>query len=204
LFSLLLRFYDPAAGTISLGGRDIKTISLKQLRRTVGIVPQDIFLFNGTVADNISYFRPEATAEEMRLAAIASGAAGFIDALPNGYQELVGQRGLRLSAGQRQQIAIARAFLINSPILLLDEPTSALDAESENRIKQALSKLLKGRTVFVIAHRLTTAQQADRIFVMQQGQVIGTGPHDFLYASNALYRRYWVLQSLKDHPDHYE
>jgi subfamily B ATP-binding cassette protein MsbA len=196
LFALLLRFYDPTEGSISIDGMDLKSIRLKDLRKSIGIVPQDIFLFSGTVADNISYFKPEATLEEVQAAAIAAGADEFIERLPGQYNELVGQRGVKLSTGQRQRIAIARAFIINPPILLLDEVTSALDADSEEKVKQALSTLMKGRTTLVIAHRLTTARQANRILVMDDGGIIGSGTHDVLYGSNELYRRYWTLQSL--------
>lgn len=198
LFSLLLRFYDPNVGTISINGRDIKSIKLKQLRRAIGIVPQDIFLFSGTIADNISYFKPDATSDEVRAAAIGAGADEFIIQLPRGYQEIVGPRGIKLSTGQRQRIAIARAFIIDPVILLLDEATSSLDPDSEEKVKQALSKLFRGRTTFVIAHRLTTARQADRILVLDRGRIIGGGTHDDLYESNELYRRYWTLQSLNN------
>jgi ABC-type multidrug transport system fused ATPase/permease subunit len=168
------------------------------LRQSIAIVPQDIFLFNGTVAENISYFKANATLEEVRAAAMAAGADEFIAKLPNGYLEKVGQRGAKLSTGQRQRIAIARAFIAKPSILLLDEATSSLDPDSEEKVKQALAKLLQGRTTFVIAHRLTTARQANRILVMDGGQIVGMGSHDELYKSNPLYRRYWTLQSLKD------
>ena len=196
LFSLLLRFYDPTEGTISIDGRDLRSIRLKDMRRAIGIVPQDIFLFSGTVADNISYFKPEATPKEVQAAAVAAGADEFIERLPKRYDELVGERGVKLSTGQRQRIAIARAFIINPTILLLDEATSSLDADSEEKVRQALSKLMKGRTTLVIAHRLITARQANRILVMEHGTVVGSGTHDVLYDSNELYRRYWTLQSL--------
>jgi len=196
LFSLLLRFYDPTEGTISIDGRDLRSIRLKDMRRAIGVVPQDIFLFSGTVADNISYFKPEATPEEVQAAAVAAGADEFIERLPKRYDEFVGERGVKLSTGQRQRIAIARAFIINPPILLLDEVTSSLDADSEEKERQALSKLMKGRTTLVIAHRLITARQANRILVMERGTVVGSGTHDVLYGSNELYRRYWTLQSL--------
>ncbi len=202
LFSLMLRFYDPTEGTISIDERELKSFKLKSLRRSIGIVPQDIFLFSGTVADNITYFKPEATAEEIRAAAVAAGADEFIERLPKRYDELVGEHGIKLSTGQRQRIAIARAFIINPAILLLDEATSSLDADSEEKVRQALAKLMKGRTTLVIAHRLITARQANRILVMEHGTVVGSGTHDVLYSSNELYRRYWTLQSLngKDEP----
>lgn len=197
LFSLLLRFYDPNSGTISIDHKDIKSIRLHELRQAIGFVPQDIFLFSGTVEENIAYGKPDATPEQIRGAAEAAGADEFIEQLPRKYQELVGQRGVMLSVGQRQRIAIARAFLRNPAILLLDEATSSLDPDSEEKIKQALSKLLHGRTTLVIAHRLATARQADRILVLEHGRVVGSGTHDYLYNCNGLYRRYWELQSLK-------
>jgi subfamily B ATP-binding cassette protein MsbA len=196
LFSLMLRFYDPSAGIISIDGRDISSIRLNDLRQVISIVPQEIFLFSGTVAENISFYKPNATLKEILAAATAANADEFIGLLKNGYKELVGQRGIKLSAGQRQRIAIARAFIINPAILLLDEATSSLDPESEEKIKCALSNLTKRRTTFVIAHRLTTARQADRILVMDRGRIVGSGTHDALYQSNAIYRKYWILQSL--------
>ncbi len=196
LFSLLLRFYDPTKGRILLDGRDLGTVALADLRRAVGIVPQEIFLFSDTVEENIRYGRPDATPEQVRAAARAAGADGFVRALPKGYAEVVGERGVKLSVGQRQRIAIARAFLKDPSILLLDEATSALDAESEEVIRKALGELMVGRTTLVIAHRLATARLAGRILVLEQGRVVASGTHDELFASNDLYRRYWELQSL--------
>jgi ABC-type multidrug transport system fused ATPase/permease subunit len=171
-------------------------MSLRELRQSIGIVPQEIFLFGGTIADNICCFKPDASLEEVSAAAQAAGAEEFIRRLPNSYKEIVGQRGLRLSTGQRQRIAIARVFLRNPPILLLDEATSSLDSDSEEIINQALSRLMRNRTTLVIAHRLATARRADRIVVIQGGRIVGSGNHDDLYRSNTLYRRYWALQSL--------
>jgi ATP-binding cassette, subfamily B, bacterial MsbA len=197
LFSLLLRFYDPSEGSISIGGKDLRSIRLKDVRQAIGIVPQDIFLFRGTIGDNIAYFKPEATAEEIHAAAVAAGADEFIKRLPRRYDEFVGERGIKLSTGQRQRIAIARAFVTNPAILLLDEATSSLDADSEERVRQALSKLMIGRTTLVIAHRLATARQANRILVIEHGGIIGSGTHDVLYETNKLYQRFWELQSLE-------
>jgi ABC-type multidrug transport system fused ATPase/permease subunit len=196
LFSLLLRFYDPTNGAIRLEGKDLRSVRLRELRGAIGVVPQEIFLFSASVEENIRYGREAATFDEVRHAAQAAGADDFIRALPNGYAELVGERGVKLSAGQRQRIAIARAFLRDPAVLLFDEATSALDAESEEVIQRALSVLFTGRTTLVIAHRLATARRANRIVVMEAGRIIGVGTHDALFESSELYRRYWELQSL--------
>jgi ABC-type multidrug transport system fused ATPase/permease subunit len=200
LFSLLLRFYDPTSGAVSLDGHDLRSLRLADVRGATGLVPQDIFLFSGTVEENLRYGNPEATTAQVRAAAEAAGAARFIEQLPRGYSEVVGERGVRLSAGQRQRLAIARAFLKAPAVLLLDEATSALDAESEETIQQALTALWAGRAVLVIAHRLATARRADRIVVLDQGRMVGSGTHQDLYATNVLYRRYWELQALPGPP----
>jgi subfamily B ATP-binding cassette protein MsbA len=200
LFSLLLRFFDPTSGAVLLDGHDLRSLRLADLRGAIGLVPQDIFLFSGTVEENLRYGNPEATTAQVRAAAEAAGAARFIEQLPKGYAEVVGERGVRLSAGQRQRLAIARAFLKAPAVLLLDEATSALDAESEETIQKALTALWAGRAVLVIAHRLATAQRADRIVVLDQGRIVGSGTHESLYAANALYRRYWELQALPGSP----
>src|SRR5262249_23687197 len=154
------------------------------LRRVIGIVPQEIFLFSATVEENLRYGNLDATPEQVRAAAVAAGADKFIRELPHGYEELVGERGVKLSAGQRQRLAIARAFLKDPPILLLDEATSALDAESEEIIQHALAVLMTSRTTLVIAHRLATARRAHRILVLDQGRIAGSGTHETLYAAN--------------------
>src|SRR5262249_32546831 len=199
VFSLLLRFYDPTTGRVLVDGVDLRSLSLADLRRAVGIVPQDIFLFSDTVEENIRYGSPGATPEQVCRAAEAAGADRFIGELPKGYKEVVGERGVKLSVGQRQRIAIARAFLKDPAILLLDEATSALDAESEEVIRNALGELMAGRTTLVIAHRLSTARRANRILVLDGGRIVGSGTHNELYAANDLYRRYWELQSLQLH-----
>jgi ATP-binding cassette, subfamily B, bacterial MsbA len=201
LFSLLLRFYDATSGAVRIDDRDLRALRRADLRRAIGLVPQDIFLFGETVEENLRYGRPDATAEQVRAAAEAAGADEFIRELPKGYAELVGERGVKLSVGQRQRIAIARAFLKDPAILLLDEATSALDAESEEIIQRALAVLLTGRTTLVIAHRLATARRANRIVVLDRGRILGSGSHEALFATNELYRRYWELQALQHQPD---
>ncbi len=196
LFSLLLRFADPQEGRIEIDGQPLPSLTLSSARRVIGIVPQEIFLFSGTVEDNIRYGDLTADPDKVRQAAIAAGADSFIRELPDGYRERIGQKGVRLSAGQRQRIAIARAFLKEPAILLLDEATSALDADSERVVQEALETLMRGRTTLVIAHRLATARSADRIVVMERGRIVAAGDHEELYRSSELYRRYWELQSL--------
>ncbi len=200
LFSLLLRFHDATRGAVEIDGVDVRALRLADLRRAIAVVPQEIFLFSGTVEENLRYGRLDATPEQIRKAAEQAGADGFIRALPRGYAEIVGERGVKLSAGQRQRIAIARAFLKDPAILLLDEATSSLDPESEEVVQMALSALLTGRTTLVIAHRLATARRANRILVLENGRIVGAGRHDRLHAENELYRRYWELQSLHDTP----
>jgi len=198
IFALLQRFHDPDEGGVFLDGTDLRQLTVESVRSAMSLVPQDIFLFSGSVADNIRYGRPDASDDDVRAAAVAAGAEEFIVRLPREYDEEIGQRGVRLSMGQRQRIAIARAFLRDPVILLLDEATSSLDPESEDRVQHALGDLMRERTTLVIAHRLVTARRADRIVVLEAGRVAGSGTHDELYGSNALYRRYWQLQSLRD------
>lgn len=197
LFGLLLRFYEPQQGEILLDGRPLRDVALADLRRRMALVPQDIFLFSGSVAENIRLARPDAGDDEVRAAAEAAGAASFIERLDEGFQTEVGERGVRLSAGQRQRIAIARAFLRDPRILLLDEATSSLDPDSEATVQRAIEQLLEGRTTIVIAHRLATARRARRIHVLDQGRLVAAGSHEELYETNELYRRYWLLQSLE-------
>ncbi len=163
----------------------------------MALVPQEIFLFSGSVAENIRLARPDASDDEVLAAAEAAGAASFIERLDKGFGTEVGERGVRLSAGQRQRIAIARAFLRDPQILLLDEATSSLDPDSEATVQRAIEQLLEGRTTIVIAHRLATARRAGRIHVLDQGRLVAAGSHEELYAANELYRRYWLLQSLE-------
>jgi len=197
LFSLLLRFHDPQEGRVALDDRELKGLTLQSMRAAIGVVPQEIFLFSGTIADNIRYGALAASDEEIRRAAVAAGADSFISELPKGYDELIGERGVKLSAGQRQRIAIARAFLKRPAVLLLDEATSALDAESEQVVQQALETLMSGRTTLIIAHRLATAQKADRIAVLDRGRIAAVGSHEQLQQESEIYRRYWELQALE-------
>jgi ATP-binding cassette subfamily B protein len=188
LFALLQRFYDLQGGRILIDGQDIAKVTQESLRGAIAVVPQDISLFQRSVIDNIRYGRPDASDEEVLGAANAARCGDFIAALPNGLETIVGERGLKLSGGQRQRIAIARAFLRDAPLLLLDEATSALDGESEDAIREALCRLMQGRTVIAIAHRLSTVRNFDRVLVLQAGQVVQDGPPDHLMRHNGLYR----------------
>jgi ATP-binding cassette, subfamily B, bacterial len=194
VFNLLLRFYDPEAGTIRVDGVDIRDLRFADLRGALAIVPQEPVLFTASAAENIRYGRPDATDGEVRAAAEAASALAFIEALPQGFATDLGARGVRLSGGQRQRIAIARALLRNPAILLLDEATSALDAESELAVQQALDRLMQDRTTLVIAHRLATVQKADRIVVVDHGQVVDIGRHADLVRRDGLYARLAELQ----------
>jgi ATP-binding cassette subfamily B protein len=188
VFALLQRFYDVQVGRVLIDGQDISRVTQESLRDAIGVVPQDISLFHRSVMENIRYGRPDASDEEVHEAAIAAR-CDFIEGLPNGMRTLVGERGVKLSGGQRQRIAIARAFLKNAPLLLLDEATSALDGESEEAIREALGRLMSGRTVIAIAHRLSTVRSFDRVVVMQLGKVVQDGPPDHLVLREGLYRQ---------------
>jgi len=194
VFQLLLRFYDVSAGQVAVDGVPVKDIALHALRERIGIVPQDSVIFSNDAMENIRYGRPLASDDEVIAAAKAAFAHDFITALPDGYQTFLGERGVRLSGGQRQRISIARAILKNPPLLLLDEATSALDAESERMVQAALESAMKDRTTLVIAHRLATVQRADRIVVMEAGEIVETGTHAQLAASGGLYARLAALQ----------
>jgi subfamily B ATP-binding cassette protein MsbA len=194
LVHLIPRFYDPQQGDVKINGRNIKDLSLHSLRNLIGIVSQETVLFNMTVRENIAYHNPDASMEDVVRAAEAANAAKFIAALPQGYDTPLGERGMKLSGGQRQRLAIARAILKDPPILILDEATSHLDTESEREVQIALENLLKGRTSFVIAHRLSTVQKASRILVMQQGKIIQEGTSEGLLDQGGVYKRLHDLQ----------
>jgi subfamily B ATP-binding cassette protein MsbA len=194
LVNLLPRFFDPDAGRVAIDGIDIRDLKLKSLREQIGIVTQETVLFNDSIRNNIAYGRLDLPLERVREAAAAGYADEFIMQLPNGYDTVIGESGVRLSGGQRQRLAIARALLKNAPILILDEATSHLDTESESLVQKALSNLMQGRTTLVIAHRLSTVMRADRIVVVEAGQIVEEGSHDELMALGGTYRRLYDLQ----------
>ena len=200
--SMIARFYDPTSGRVLIDGMDIKKFKLDNLRGQIGFVLQDTVLFYGSVRENIAYGRPEATEEEIIEAAKISNAHEFISKMPNGYSTLVGERGMTLSGGQRQRIGIARAVIRNSPILILDEPTASLDTESEKIVMEALEKLMIGRTVITIAHRLTTIRDADKIIVLDKGMVVEEGTHEELIKKGEIYCALYKVQEWSDHQIH--
>ncbi len=200
LCSLIPRFYDATSGRVCIDGHNVKTVTLASLRRAVGIVQQDVYLFSGSVYENILYGRPDATRAEVEQAAAQAGAHDFILALPQGYDSYVGERGVKLSGGQKQRISIARVFLKNPPILILDEATSALDNESEQLVGQSLARLARGRTTLTIAHRLTTIQHADRILVLGENGIEEEGTHEELLALGGIYHRLWTGAAALDAP----
>lgn len=194
LVNLIPRFYDPVKGRVLIDGQNIREITLNSLRKQIGLVAQETTLFNDTVMENIKYGRQDASVEEIIEAARAANAHDFIVDLPNGYDTFIGDRGHNISGGERQRLSIARALLKNPPILILDEATSQLDTESETLVQAALDKLMKNRTVFVIAHRLSTVRQADKIIVLEDGRIEGVGRHDELLETDGLYKKLYEMQ----------
>ena len=195
LIKLLLRFYDVTGGRILLDGKDIRSLGLNELRRHIGLVSQDVFLFHGTVRENIAYGSRDAGLEEIVAASRLSEAHEFISALPSGYDTMVGERGRKLSGGQRQRISIARAILKKTPILILDEATSAVDNETEAAIQKSLDRVAAGRTTVVIAHRLSTIRHADIIHVLEKGNIIESGRHEDLVRKDGAYAKLWRIQT---------
>ncbi len=195
--SLLPRFYDVKEGAVIIDGNDVRDVTMESLREQVGIVPQETVLFNGSVYDNILYGRLDATKEEIEAAAKAANAHNFIMELPQGYETMLGDRGMNISGGQRQRLAIARAILKNPQILILDEATSALDTESERIVQEALDRLMVGRTSFVIAHRLSTIKNADKILVLDKGELVEQGTHEELLKAGGLYAHLYQIQYSK-------
>ncbi len=195
LCSLIPRFYEVSGGSVCIDGQDIRNVTLNSLRNSIGTVAQDVYLFSGSIRENIAYGKTDATDAEIEAAARLAGAHDFISALPDGYRTYVGERGVKLSGGQKQRISIARVFLKNPPILILDEATSALDNESEHLIQQSLEQLAKGRTTFTIAHRLTTIRNADRILVLTENGIEESGTHEELLAKNGIYAELYRISS---------
>ncbi len=197
LVDLIPRFYDPKKGRVMIDGVDIKEVTFRSLRRQIGIVTQETILFNDTIRANIVYGKPQASQQEIEQAATQAHAHDFIKAMPAGYETMIGDRGARLSGGERQRLAIARALLKDPPILILDEATSQLDSESERVVQDALDRLIRGRTVFVIAHRLSTVRNAQRIIVLDKGRIVEEGSHNSLLAKDGLYKKLYQLQEIQ-------
>ena len=194
IMNLLPRFYDPQEGSIKIDNQDIKKVSLTSLRKSLSLVSQDVILFDDTIKNNISYAKKNASDEEIQRACEFAAAAEFIEKLPEKYDTFIGENGVRLSGGQKQRVSIARAILKESPIILLDEATSSLDADSEEIVQNAILNLTKNKTTLVIAHRLSTIHNADKIFVLNQGEIINSGNHDFLIKNCKVYKSLYEKQ----------
>ena len=194
ILNLIPRFYERSGGVIAIDGQDVATVSRRSLRRQIAYVGQDVYLFHGTIRDNIAFGRPGASEAEIMAAATAAHAHDFIMGFPAGYDTAVGERGLQLSGGERQRIAIARALVRNAPIILLDEATAALDSELERYVQDAIAKLCQGRTTLVIAHRLATVMHADRILVIEAGRIVESGRHEELLRKGGRYASFCRLQ----------
>ena len=192
--NLIARFYDPTEGSILCDGCDIRDVSLSSLRQQIGMVSQDVLLFEGTIRSNIAYGRDDLGMDEVVAAAEGAYAHNFIARLPEGYDSIIGENGVKLSGGERQRIAVARAMLRNPRVLILDEATAALDTESEQMVQLALANLMKGRTTFVVAHRLSTIRQADRIVVLNQGKIVEIGGHEALLCQDGVYTQLHRIQ----------
>ena len=195
LINLICRFYEPQEGAILIDGHDTRQVNLQSLREQIGVVLQDPFLFNGTVADNIAYGHPESSLEQTVAAAKAANAHDFIMNMPDGYDTMVGERGTRVSGGERQRLSIARAILRNPRILILDEATSNVDTQTEAQIQEALERLVQGRTTFAIAHRLSTLKNAHRLLILDKGKLAEIGTHDELIAQDGIYANLCRMQT---------
>jgi ATP-binding cassette subfamily B protein len=195
LINLICRFYDVNEGAILMDGKDVRDVTMKSLRSQIGVVLQDPFLFNGTVSENIAYGQPDATMRQVIAAAKAANAHDFIVDFPDAYDTQVGERGTKVSTGERQRLAIARAILKDPRILILDEATSSVDTETEAKIQEALERLVKGRTTFAIAHRLSTLRNADRLFVIEKGELAEMGTHEALIEQDGIYAKLCRMQT---------
>ena len=195
LVKLLLRLYEVREGAVRLDGVDVRELDFASLRGAIGLVAQDVFLFHGTVRENVAYGRPDADDAALERAAELAEAREFIEALPDGWETIIGERGQKLSGGQRQRLALARAFLEDPPVLVLDEATSAVDNETEAAIQRSLERVAEGRTTLVIAHRLSTVRRAHRIHVLDAGEVVESGTHEELLALGGLYAALWQVQT---------
>ena len=194
LASLIPRFYDVTKGTVTIDDVDVRDVTLESLRRNIGVVQQDVFLFTDTIANNIAYGRPDASRDDVIRAAKIAQLHEHVESLPEGYETVLGERGVSLSGGQRQRMSIARAVLLDPPILVLDDSTSSVDARTENDIRKAMASVMQGRTTFIIAHRLSTVHSADMIVVLQDGQIVERGNHTELVKHGGLYREIYDLQ----------